>query len=48
MKKNIITGSAGLLVSLSLKLLNRGDNLVGIDNHNDYYDPKIKEARIGI
>ena len=49
MKKNIITGSAGFIgFSLSLKLLNRGDNLVGIDNHNDYYDPKIKEARIGI
>ena len=26
--------------------MERGDNIIGIDNHNDYYDPKIKEARI--
>jgi len=47
MKKIIITGSAGFIgASLCIKLLERGDNIVGIDNHNDYYDPKIKEARI--
>ena len=45
--KVIITGSAGFIgSSLCIKLLKRGDNVVGIDNHNDYYDPKIKEARI--
>jgi UDP-glucuronate 4-epimerase len=27
-------------------LLERGDKLIGIDNHNNYYDPKIKEARL--
>ena len=28
--------------SLCIKLLQRGDNIIGIDNHNNYYDPKIK------
>ena len=46
-KKIIVTGSAGFIgFSLCLKLLERGDIIMGIDNHNDYYDPKIKEARI--
>ena len=45
-KKHIITGSAGFIgYSLCIKLLERGESIVGIDNHNDYYDPKIKEAR---
>ena len=44
--KLIVTGSAGFIgSSLCTKLLERGDKVVGIDNHNDYYDPKIKEAR---
>ena len=47
LKKIIITGSAGFIgFSLCVKLLERGENIVGIDNHNDYYDPKIKDARI--
>ena len=47
-KKNIfVSGSAGFIgFSLCIKLLERGDNIVGIDIHNDYYDPKIKEARV--
>ena len=45
-KKIIVTGSAGFIgFSLSKKLLERGNSVIGIDNHNDYYDPKIKEAR---
>jgi UDP-glucuronate 4-epimerase len=45
--KVLVTGSAGFIgSSLSLKLLERGDTVVGIDNHNDYYDPGIKEARL--
>ena len=45
--KLIVTGSAGFIgSSLCTKLLERGDKVVGIDNHNDYYDPKIKEARV--
>ena len=43
----IITGSAGFIGStLCRSLLDRGDNILGIDNHNDYYDPKIKDARL--
>ena len=47
MQFNLVTGSAGFIGSaVSLKLLERGDRVVGIDNHNDYYDPRIKDARI--
>ena len=46
-KKIIVTGSAGFIgFSLCLRLLKRGEQVLGIDNHNDYYDPKIKEARL--
>ncbi len=45
--KILITGSAGFIGSaLSIKLLERGDRVIGIDNHNDYYDPALKEARL--
>jgi UDP-glucuronate 4-epimerase len=45
--KVLVTGSAGFIGSaLTSRLLERGDEVVGIDNHNDYYDPKIKEARL--
>lgn len=45
--KILVTGSAGFIGSaLSLRLLERGDTVIGIDNHNDYYDPAIKEARL--
>ena len=44
---HLITGSAGFIGSaLTLRLLERGDTVIGIDNHNDYYDPAIKEARL--
>ena len=43
----LVTGSAGFIGSaLSMRLLERGDSVVGIDNHNDYYDPAIKDARL--
>ena len=45
--KVLITGAAGLIGSaLSLRLLERGDEVVGIDNLNDYYDVALKEARL--
>ena len=45
--KILVTGSAGVIGSmLSLKLLERGNEVIGIDNHNDYYDPKIKNDRL--
>lgn len=45
--KVLVTGSAGFIGSaLSIRLLDRGDEVVGIDNHNDYYDPALKEARL--
>jgi UDP-glucuronate 4-epimerase len=45
--KTLVTGSAGFIGSaLTLRLLERGDIVIGIDNHNNYYDPSIKEARL--
>ncbi len=45
--KILVTGSAGFIGSaLSIKLLDRGDTVLGIDNHNDYYNPKLKELRL--
>ncbi len=45
--KLLVTGSAGFIGSmLSLKLLERGNDIIGVDNHNKYYDPKIKDDRI--
>ncbi|MDB3975696.1 NAD-dependent epimerase [Candidatus Pelagibacter sp.] len=47
MQFKIVTGSAGFIGSaVSTKLLERGENIIGIDNHNDYYDPKIKDERL--
>ena len=45
--KVLITGSAGFIGSaLSLRLLERGDDVIGIDNLNDYYDVSLKQARL--
>ncbi len=45
--KVLITGSAGFIGSqLALRLLKRGDEVIGIDNLNDYYDVSLKEARL--
>lgn len=43
----LVTGAAGFIGSaLTLRLLERGEIVIGIDNHNDYYDPAVKEARL--
>ncbi|WP_413668660.1 NAD-dependent epimerase [Mucilaginibacter sp. Mucisp86] len=45
--KILITGTAGFIgYHLTQKLLTRGDTVVGIDNINDYYDVKLKHARL--
>jgi UDP-glucuronate 4-epimerase len=49
MQFKIVTGSAGFIgFALAKKLLERGENIIGIDNHNHYYDPNIKESRLKI
>jgi UDP-glucuronate 4-epimerase len=45
--KVLITGAAGFIGSaLSLRLLARGDEVIGVDNLNDYYDVNLKKARL--
>ena len=45
--KVLVTGSAGFIGSaLCLRLLARGDDVIGLDNHNNYYDPRLKEERL--
>lgn len=45
--KVLVTGAAGFIGStLSHALLDRGDEVTGIDNLNDYYDVRLKEARL--
>lgn len=43
----LVTGAAGFIGSaLSLRLLERGDEVIGVDNLNDYYDVGLKQARL--
>jgi UDP-glucuronate 4-epimerase len=45
--KVLVTGAAGFIGSaLSIRLLARGDEVIGIDNHNDYYNPQLKADRL--
>lgn len=45
--KVLITGGAGFIGSnIAKKLIERGDEVVLLDNFNDYYDPKLKRDRI--
>jgi UDP-glucuronate 4-epimerase len=43
----LVTGTAGFIGNaVALKLLARGEAVVGVDNVNDYYEPALKEARL--
>jgi UDP-glucuronate 4-epimerase len=45
--KVLITGTAGFIgYHLAERLLKRGDEVVGLDNINDYYDPEVKYSRL--
>jgi UDP-glucuronate 4-epimerase len=45
--KILVTGAAGFIGhQTTLRLLARGDTLIGVDNLNDYYDVSLKEARL--
>ena len=45
--KILVTGAAGFIGhQTTLKLLARGDTVIGVDNLNDYYDVSLKEARL--
>lgn len=45
--KILVTGAAGFIgMHVARLLLERGDEVVGIDNLNDYYDPRLKHARL--
>ncbi len=47
MAKFLVTGAAGFIGShLTFRLLERGDEVIGVDNHNSYYDTNLKEARL--
>lgn len=45
--KILVTGTAGFIGShLAIKLLERGDEVIGLDNINDYYDQRVKYGRL--
>ena len=45
--KTLVTGAAGFIgYAVATQLLRRGEEVVGFDVVNDYYDPAVKEARL--
>ena len=45
--KVLVTGTAGFIGShVAMRLLERGDEVIGIDNLSDYYDVELKKARL--
>jgi len=48
-KKILVTGAAGFIgLHVCRRLISEGYQVVGIDNLNDYYDPRLKEARLSL
>jgi UDP-glucuronate 4-epimerase len=48
-KPTLVTGAAGFIgFHVAQRLLQAGKKVVGVDSLNDYYDPKLKEARLSI
>jgi UDP-glucuronate 4-epimerase len=47
MTKTLLTGAAGFIgMHTALRLLARGEQVIGVDNLNDYYDVSLKHARL--
>jgi len=47
MKNILVTGAAGFIgAALSVRLLKKGENVIGIDDLNSYYDPTLKNSRL--
>ena len=47
MKNILVTGAAGFIgAALVIKLLENGENVIGLDNLNSYYDPHLKDSRL--
>ncbi|WP_049631519.1 NAD-dependent epimerase [Cellvibrio sp. pealriver] len=47
--KILVTGTAGFIgAALAQQLLARGDEVIGVDNLNDYYDVQLKQSRLGL
>tara|TARA_B100000579_G_scaffold435085_1_gene457482 strand:- start:317 stop:1342 length:1026 start_codon:yes stop_codon:yes gene_type:complete len=47
MKKILVTGSAGFIgAALVIRLIENGENVIGLDDLNSYYDPNLKESRL--
>ena len=45
--KVLVTGAAGFIgMHCAARLLERGDEVIGVDNLNSYYDPRLKQARL--
>jgi UDP-glucuronate 4-epimerase len=45
----LVTGAAGFIgFHVAERLLSTGREVIGLDSMNDYYDPKLKEARLGV
>ena len=47
MKRILVTGAAGFIgAALVIRLIEKGENVIGLDDLNLYYDPNLKESRL--